>query len=173
MIGAADIYVLAGLIVTRQAWKFRDLAAELYVSVAFAQRSITRAQTARLYLAHSRQVHRANFEEFAIHGLRFIAPGKLGEIVPGVPAAWATPPVAELIRSSGDEPPPVWPDASGHVRGQALEPLHPSAPRAAAESTGLRELLAILDSLRAGDVRVRAVSSDLLHDRLFATPERA
>jgi hypothetical protein len=54
-----------------------------------------------------------------VHALRFIAPGELGGIVPGIPAAWAADPVARAIRSAGDDLQPVWPYAAGTVRGGA------------------------------------------------------
>lgn len=101
-----------------------------------------------------------------MHAIRFVAPAQLGALVPGVPAAWAAPPMVELIRSSSDEPPPVWPYARGVVRGQAIEPLHRAAPEAAADWPELGETLSLLDSLRAGDGRVRTVAGGLLSERL-------
>lgn len=58
--------------------------------------------------------------------------------------------MVELIRSSSDEPPPVWPYAQGELRGQAIQPLHRAAPG----WSELGEMLSLLDSLRAGDGRV-------------------
>ena len=70
--------------------------------------------------------------------------------------------MASAIRSSGEDPPPVWPFVHGRVRGQAVEPLHPAAPDAVEGWPQLGEILAVLDSLRAGDPRVRRVAEDLL-----------
>jgi hypothetical protein len=70
--------------------------------------------------------------------------------------------MASTIHSSGEEPPPVWPYARGRVRGQAIEPLHPAGPEAVEGWPGLGEILALLDSLRAGDSRVRRVAEDFL-----------
>jgi hypothetical protein len=70
--------------------------------------------------------------------------------------------MADAIHSSGEEPPPVWSYARGRVRGQAIEPLHPAAPEAVEDWPELGEILALLDSLRAGDQRVRHVAEDLL-----------
>ncbi len=108
-------------------------------------------------------------EEFLLHGLRFLAPVKLGGVVSGVPAAWAALPVSRVICESGDLP-PVWPAAAGRVRGQALPPLHRAAVSAAEEMPQLGELLAIVDSLRAGDVRVRSVAADMLTQLVRAQP---
>lgn len=74
--------------------------------------------------------------------------------------------MVQRIRSSSDEPPPVWPYARGDVRGQAFEPLHRVAPEAAAAWPELGETLSLLDSLRAGDARVRNVAGELLSGRL-------
>lgn len=120
-----------------------------------------RAAEAGLVTDGGRRVHRPNFEELLLHGLRFIAPAKLGPLVTGVPAAWAAPPMNSRIRETG-APPPVWPFAAGTVRGQELPPLHRAAARAVSSWLALGELLAIVDSLRAGDVRVRSVAAELL-----------
>jgi hypothetical protein len=161
-----DIYVLAGLLAREGEWTYRSLADDLRVPHPVVQRALSRAQEADLYSADRREVHRPHFEEFAVHALRFVAPGRLGPLVAGVPAAWAAEPMAKAIVSSGDDPPPVWPDAEGGVRGQAVEPLHEAAPEAVAEWPGLGEILASLDSLRVGDLRVRGVAEAFLVDVL-------
>lgn len=169
MIRPADIYVLTGLLANEGDWTYRDLAAALHAPHPVVQRALARAAEAGLYSDDRRAVHLPHFEEFGLHALRFVAPASLGPIVPGIPAAWAARPMVRLIRSYGDDPPPVWPAASGRlVRGQALEPLHPAAVEAAPGNARLSELLSLLDSLRAGDVRVRRVAGEQLKKRLRA-----
>ena len=56
------------------------------------------------------------------------------------------------------------------MRGQALPPLHKAAVKAAEEIPQLGELLAIVDSLRAGDVRVRSVAANMLAQLMRAPP---
>lgn len=173
MLHPADIYILAGVLGSDDPnWTYRELAKELDVPHPLVQRALQRAEEAGLYSSASRDVHRANLEEFLLHGLRFLAPAKLGSVVAGVPAAWAAPPMARVIRESGDLP-PVWPAAHGRLRGQALSPLHDSAVRAAERNPRLAELLAIIDSIRAGDVRVRKVAGEQLRDRLREQPRYA
>lgn len=163
MIKKPDIYVLSGLLAHDGEWSYRSLADRLHVAHPVIQRGLSRAREAGLYSGERREVHVPHLEEFAIHALRFVAPAQLGALVPGVPAAWAAEPmVSAMIRSSGEEPPPVWPYAQGQVRGQAIEPLHPAAPEAVEGWLELGEILALLDSLRAGDPRVRRVAEDLL-----------
>lgn len=166
MVRDADIYVLAGLVEHAGPWSYRSLAERLHIPHSVVQRALTRAEGAGLYSPVRRTVHLPHFEEFSVHAIRFVAPTHLGALVPGVPAAWAAAPMAEKIRSSSDEPPPVWPYARGDVRGQAIEPLHRAAPEAVAAWLELGEMLSLLDSLRAGDARVRNVAGDLFSERL-------
>ena len=166
MIKSPDIYVLSGLLANEEDWSYRSLAERLRVPHPVVQRALERAKDSGLYLGDRREVHIPHFEEFALHALRFVAPAQLGALMPGVPAAWAAEPMAGAIRSAGDEPPPVWPFARGKVRGQAIEPLHPAAPEAVEDWPDLGEILALLDSLRTGDARVRKVAGDLLSKML-------
>lgn len=167
MVTPSDIYVLAGLATQEPSeWTFRVIAERLAVPVSLVQRSLRRAAGTGLYEPASKRVHRANFEDFLRHAVRFVAPAPLGGLVPGIPAAWAAPPMSKLIQEAGDGLPPVWPFAEGRVRGRALYPLHPSAVNAAPLDVRLAELLAVIDSLRAGDVRVRSVAADQIGQML-------
>jgi hypothetical protein len=161
VVSPSDIYVLAGLVARGDdAWTYRDLAKRLDVPLPLVQRALKRAAAANLYRPEAKAVHLPNFEEFLLHAIRFAAPARLGEVVPGVPAAWAASPMSSWIRESGDELPPVWPFAAGKVRGQALPPLHAAAITASLDDRRLGELLSVIDSLRVGDVRVRSVAED-------------
>lgn len=162
MVKPSDIYVLSGLLAHVGTWSYRSLAERLRVPHPVVQRALARAQAADLYVADRREAHLPHFEEFGIHALRFVAPAQLQALAPGVPAAWAAEPMASAIHSSGEEPPPVWPFERGQIRGQAIEPLHSAAPEAAMDWPELSEILALLDSLRAGDLRVRRVAEDHL-----------
>lgn len=169
MVGASEIYVLAGAVASRRSKPtLRELAAELHVNSTFVHRALRRAEQAGLYDSVEKRVNEPNFEELVAHSARYIAPVRLGALTPGVPAAWASAPISKKIGQAGSEPPPVWPDASSKTRGQTLKPLHPSAPAASRENPKLAELLAIIDSVRAGDVRVRSVATDELHEALTA-----
>jgi hypothetical protein len=64
------------------------------------------------------------------------------------------------------EPPLVWPHPEGEVRGESLEPLYPSAVDAARRDAKLYELLALLDALRVGRARDKALAIDQLKKRL-------
>jgi len=169
MVGASEIYVLAGVLTSgRDKPTLRELAAELHVNPTFVHRMLRRAEQAGLYDGVEKRVNQPNFEELIAHSARYIAPARLGALTPGVPAGWASAPISKRIGQADDEPPPVWPDASARTRGQALKPLHPSAQAACRENRKLAELLAIIDSIRAGDLRVRGVATDELHRTLAA-----
>jgi hypothetical protein len=166
MIGPTDLYVLAGVLSSEEEiFTLRGLAAMLHVDHTLVHRALKRAENADLYRESSRQVNLANFEELAIHAARFIAPARLGALTRGLPAAWAAEPISGLIHQAQSEPPPVWPSSLGIARGQALEPLHRAAVQASQDAP-LAALLAIIDSLRAGDVRVRKVAGAALIDTL-------
>jgi hypothetical protein len=171
MISPTDIYVLAGALSNNEeTWTLRELAARLCVDHTLVHRALKRAESADLYRASTRQVNLANFEELTIHAARFIAPARLGELTRGVPAAWAAEPISAVVHQANSEPPPVWPSALGTVRGQALKPLHPAAVQASQDAPELAELLSIIDSLRAGDLRVRVLAATALRNTLRRTP---
>ena len=65
-----------------------------------------------------------------------------------------------------NEPPPVWPDPEGTVRGQAVKPLYPSAVAAAGRDPQFYDLLALVDVLRLGRARERKMAEVELEKRL-------
>ena len=159
----SDLYVLTGLTINAgRAWTLRQLASELHIDHTVVHRALERAALAGLYLPGRRTVNLAELEPMLVHAARFIAPAQLGELVAGVPAAWAAEPIVALIHEAGGDPPPVWPSAGGRVRGQAFPPLHPAAVAAAAACGPLAELLAVVDTLRTRDPRLRAVAATAL-----------
>ena len=169
MLRPADIYVLLGVATHGgESFTYRELAHELGIPHAQVQRSLDRAATANLYLAGRHDVHRANLEEFLIHGLRYVAPAALGALTPGVRAAWAVEPLSGRVVSD-DELPPVWPSAQGNVRGRSLEPLHPAAAAATLDNPKLSRLLSVADALRVGDARIRREAGDALRSELRRT----
>jgi hypothetical protein len=166
-----DIVVVIHLLEAPAEWTLRELGGELGLVSAPMHRSLGRLAEAGLYDAPRRRVVTAAAEEFLIHGVPYVFPVRpLGESR-GVPAAWAALPLSELL-ASGDPLPPVWPAPNGKVRGLALEPLHPSALRAAAHNPATAERLALVDALRAGKIggtRVRSLAARELRRRLTPT----
>lgn len=99
------------------------------------------------------------------HGARYCFPATRGPQTRGVPTGYAAAPLNALIRSPANEPPPVWPDKNGTVRGETLHPLYPTVPQAALRSQPLYELLAVFDAIRARSARERALAVKWLDER--------
>ena len=66
------------------------------------------------------------------------------------------------------EPPPVWPDADGTVRGIEFSPLYKSVPQAAKRDAKLYQLLALVDAIRGGEGPEREAAVRELQLRLAA-----
>jgi hypothetical protein len=153
-------------------WTYAQLGEDLALSASQVFRSVTRAEAVRLLEAGFRTVppppgsksqdrplvlarpNRANLKEFLIHGIRYTFPVHRGGLVRGIPTAHAAPPLNQQLAESFD-PPPVWPDASGSVRGLEFSPLYRNVPAAARRDPKLYELLALVDAIRDGRARER------------------
>lgn len=103
----------------------------------------------------------AAVEEFLIHGVKYAFPATRGMLVRGMPTSYAAEPLSKLL-VSGDEPPPVWPDKHGVVRGIALSPLYRSVPEAARRDALLYARLALIDAIRDGGARQRSIAEQEL-----------
>ena len=88
-----------------------------------------------------------------------------GEITRGIPTLHAGPPLSKMLVSSGD-PPPVWPDPEGDVRGQSFSPLYKSVPKAARQDLSLYEILVLTDAIRGGRPREREIAVKEIQNRL-------
>lgn len=103
--------------------------------------------------------------EFLVHGARYaFAPERAGR-ARGIPTAHGAPPLVGALAAS-QEPLPVWPHPQGKIRGEAFSPLYRSAPEAAMEDPALYELLALLDAIRGGRARERALAAQALRERI-------
>lgn len=166
-----DVVILLKLVALgHEPWTYQRLSVELFLSQSEAHAGVRRAVAAQLMSDAStgggRPVLRA-LAEFLIHGVRYAYPPKRGELTRGMPTGYAAPPLNATIVQPG-EPPPVWPYAEGSVRGYLFEPLYPSVPRAAARDPKLYELLALVDAIRDGRARERALARKELEKRLAA-----
>jgi len=138
------------------------------MSGAEVHAALKRAAHAGLYAADQRRPVRAALREFLIHGARYaFAPQRLG-LTRGVPTAHAAPALAARLSRGPDDLPLVWPDAEGEVRGEGLQPLYRSVPKAAQHDAGLYHLLALVDALRVGRARERRLAQELLEKELAA-----
>jgi hypothetical protein len=170
MLRGEDIVLLLKLVDTPADWTVRSLESETTIPRSVVQRAIKRLAQAGLYDERGRRVLISQSEEFLLHGLRYVFPGRLGGPTLGVPTAWAAEPlVGELAPT--DELPPVWPAAKGTHRGLEFAPVHPAALEASARDPALGERLALVDALRAGGPRIKGLAAELLIPRL-APPQR-
>jgi hypothetical protein len=161
-----DVVVVLKLSVTDDPKvSYSSLAASLGMSPSEVHAAVQRATHAGLLRPGSRQPNRTALMEFLVHGLKYAFPADRSSVTRGMPTAHAAPPLVTKI-VQGDEPPPVWPDAQGTVRGEALYPLYDSVPIAARNDHKLYECLALVDALRSGRARERKLAESMLRDRL-------
>jgi hypothetical protein len=147
---------------------YAALAAELGLTASEVHAAVTRAVTAQLATKGTGGRPRVRLEPlrlFVQHGARYCFPATRGPHARGLPTGYAAAPLNALIRAPAGEPPPVWPDKNGTVRGETLHPLYPTVPQGALRNPALYELLALFDAIRAGSARERALAAKLLDER--------
>ncbi len=166
-----DVLVVLKLVAMgQQPWFYAWLAVQLGMSPSQLHAAVKRALAARLAV-HKGDVIVANvrnLEEFLVHGLKYVFVPERGELTRGIPTAHAAPPLDKHFALSG-EPPPVWPDAKGEVRGEAFLPLYKLAPQAALSDPNLYEFLVLVDAIRGGRARERQIAISELKKRLAAS----
>lgn len=169
MLKPQDIFVLLKLVVMgSRPWTYAILAVELGMSPSQTHSAVKRTLAANLTVRQGEKIvpHFRNLAEFLIHGLKYVFWAEQGEMTRGVPTAYAAPPLVELLVSTATEPPPVWPDPDGEVRGIAFQPLHKQAPQTARTDKNLYELLILVDAIRSGRAREREIATKKLQIRL-------
>ncbi|MBU0731244.1 MAG: hypothetical protein KKE17_12730 [Proteobacteria bacterium] len=170
MLKPQDIYVLLKLVVIGgRKWAYADLAVDLGMSPSQLHTSVKRALEAQLAVKQEDKIvpNFRNLEEFLIHGLKHVFWAKHGNMTRGVPTSSAAPPLSEMFAAlTSEEPPPVWPDPEGEVRGMALMPLYKQAPAASRKDQKFYELLTLIDAIRAGRARERETAIKELRNRL-------
>lgn len=146
-----DIVVLIKIItIGNPSWQYRDLAADLSISISEIAESLNRNQIAGLIDESKRRVHRQSFFEFVEHGLKYVFPQVPGTLVTGIPTAHSH---AFFENKFVSDLPFVWPDENGSSRGLAIMPLHKGVPSAIRKDAQLYKLLACIDVIRVGRVR--------------------
>jgi hypothetical protein len=160
-----DIYALAKLLLEKRPRPYGVVARELGMSASEYHAAVQRLGLAGLIDPENRAVRKRPTRDFLFHGLRYVFPAARGELNRGLPTSFAAPPLADLLAAEGDMI-PVWTSADGERLGYAIEPLHPSAPKAAARDPHLYELLALLDALREGRPRESRLAMDEIDKRL-------
>ncbi len=159
-----DLVVLVALVVQGDVpWTFESLGFRLGLSSSQVHRSLRRAAAASLYAPGPRRVLVRNLVEFLVHGVRYAFPAQRSPDGEGVPTGASAPPLSEHFVGGV---PLVWPAEGAATRGEALEPLHPSAVRLSEVDQRAYEVLALVDAVRTGRARERKMAADLLEQRL-------
>lgn len=154
-------------------WTHAAMAQQLGMDGSQVFRAVRQAAGLGLLIAEPRngrvvyRTHHAALIEFLIHGVKYYAVPSRGRITRGMPTAHAAPVLATKIRA-GDEPVPVWPTPDGSVRGESFEPLHRCVPGAARRHDQFYAAMALVDAIRGGRARERALATKLLPEVLGA-----
>ena len=151
----------------KKRWSFNELAVELGMSPSEVHAAAKRALAARLAVKKedSIQPDKRNLEEFLLHGIQYVFVPDRGGLNRGMPTAHAAEPLASSFIDDF-EPPPIWPDPEGKVRGESFSPLYKSAPKAARNDPKLYMLLALVDAIRGGKAREREMAKKALSKQL-------
>jgi hypothetical protein len=161
-----DIVILLKLVTLgNRPWAYSALALELGMSPSEVHSGIRRAAKARLFDTQRNVVVLRSLQEFLVHGVKYAFPPDRGQLTRGIPTCYAALPLNSLIVQS-DEPPPVWPDPDGTVRGYEFSPLYRSVPKVAPRDQAFYELLTLVDAIRDGRAREREIAVKLLTERL-------
>lgn len=163
-----DVLVVLKLVAMGQmSWSYARLAVLLGMSPSQLHAAVGRALKAKLAVRKHDLIvaNTRNLEEFLVHGLKYVFVPEHGEMTRGMPTGYAAPPLNGHIVPS-DEPPPVWPDPEGNVRGVSFSPLYRLAPAAARSDASLYELLVLVDAIRGGRAREREIAVRELEIRL-------
>lgn len=164
-IKSQDIVILVKLLAksSNDNWSQNSLATELCLSPSQINSGFKRLVEAGFLMPYQSSEKTQPIlqacEEFFIHGLKYIFPAKLGEIVRGIPTSYAAPSLSkEIIK--GSEPIPVWPYGEGKERGVALKPLYACVPESIAKHPDplFYDLLSLIDAIRSGRARERELA---------------
>jgi hypothetical protein len=165
-----DVLFLLKLVsLGKKAWSFNKIALDLGMSPSEVHAAAKRALAARLAIKEGENIRPnvRSLEDFLFHGIQYVFVPERGGLGRGMPTAHATAPMdARFVEA--DEPPPVWPDPEGQVRGESFSPLYKSVPVAAKNDPKLYELLALVDAIRGGRAREREIAKKELITRLEA-----
>jgi len=163
-----DILFLLKLVALgKKPWVFNKIAVELGMSPSEVHAAAQRSLAARLAIKEGENIwpNIRNLEEFLFHGIQYVFVPERGGLDRGMATAYASAPLDALFVED-NEPPPVWPDPEGKVRGESFTPLYKSAPVAAKNDPEVYQLLALVDAIRGGRARERDIAKKELKKRL-------
>lgn len=146
-------------------YSLRNLESMTGVSKTEISASFKRSKKAGLLISDRvsslPRVNQKGLLEFIVYGLKYVFPVSPGPVVRGIPTSFAAPVMMGKIMSGGDLI-YVWQDARGSSKGQMVEPLYKTVPKAVKQDAYLYELLALIDALRLGSPREISIAKDML-----------
>ena len=162
-----DVYVWLKLCGNSGGKTYAQLGQELGMSASEVHAAMRRGGEAGLVKPESKRVVREAFVDYLLHGVRYAFPAVPGRVVRGMPTGYSAPCLAGEFAEV--DLPVVWEDPQGSVRGQSVEPLHPSAAEASRRDEAFYQVLALVDAVRCGRARERSAAAArlkklLLHD---------
>ncbi|MFD2744739.1 hypothetical protein [Sphingobacterium populi] len=159
-----DIVILSKILTIKdESWQFKDLAHSLQISNSEISESLERSVYAGLIDFGKRNINRGNLFDFFIYGMKYVFPAHPGVLTRGVPTAHSHPFLKSFISSNQAY---VWPLSSGSVLGQAIEPFYANQVKAIEGDQELYKLLALLDVIRVGKIREKAVAEKEIKELL-------
>lgn len=160
-----DIVVLLKIVAYGdEIWFQKPMAEALYMSQSEVSKSLARSKYAGLLDSKGKKVFRAALIDFLQYGIQYAFPQHPGAIVRGIPTSHSASPLNKNIQSTDQY---VWPSGKGTVKGQSITPLFPSVTEAVQNDFQLYELLALVDALRVGRARERAIALEELKTRIL------
>ncbi|MBC7759498.1 MAG: hypothetical protein H7069_11620 [Phormidesmis sp. FL-bin-119] len=136
------------------------LANSLSISTSEISESLNRSHYAGL-LDDRRKVKRQNFMDFLQYGISHVFPQHPGTLVRGIATAHSHPYIKEQLLSNENY---VWADINGDMIGLAIEPLYKKQVEAVKQDEVFYKLLALVDVLRVGRNREKAIAINHLKE---------
>lgn len=152
-----------------QKLSIRGLAESLGISASSVSESLERCKKAQLIDRNKKKVNVLALQEFLVHGIAYVFPAEAGRVGRGVPTYVSASPIQESLANGSENY--VWHYTKGTSRGQQIEPLYPTVPEAALRDNELYQLLVIVDTLRMGRAREKAIAIEELTKRITAYAE--
>lgn len=160
-----DIVILLKILcIKEQEWQYRDLSAQLNISVSEIAESLNRSHIGGLIDHTRRNVYHQSIMEFIEHGLHYVFPQVPGTFVTGIPTAHSHSYFKKHFQSELNY---VWPDENGTIKGLSIIPLHKGVPAAVQSDEKLYRWLAAIDIVRVGRVREIKLALDMLKKEIL------
>lgn len=160
-----DVVILLKILTTSGlGWQYRDLSADLFLSVSEISESLHRSHIAGLVDESKRKVYRQSLMEFIRHGLHYVFPAVPGGMVTGIPTAHSYPFYSSKFQSELNY---AWPDDDGDIRGLSIQPLYKSVVKAVKRDELLYKMLASIDIIRVGRTRELKVAIGVLEETIL------